>query len=143
MKKYAVLMVAAMLMIGMSVSAQNGQRGQRNNDSNRQRQAMSMTAKERADWMAKQLDLTADQKVKVEALYEKQDAKRKEQMEKFREQREKMTENRDNTREEMRAQREKEMKENQAELESIIGKEKMEKLNSLRQSRQNTPRRNL
>lgn len=143
MKKYAVLMVAAMLMIGMSVSAQNGQREQRNNDSNRQRQAMNMTAKERADLMAKQLDLTADQKAKVEALYEKQDAKRKEQMEKFREQSENATVDRQKAREEMRSLREKEMKENQAELEKIIGKEKMEKLNSLRQSRQNAPRRNL
>ena len=60
-------------------------------------------------------------------------------MEKFREQREKMTENRNKNREEMRAQFEKEMKENQTELESIIGKEKMEKLNSLRQSRPNNP----
>ena len=39
--------------------------------------------------------------------------------------------------------REKEMKENQAELEKIIGKEKAEKWNSLRQNRQNRPQRSL
>lgn len=139
MKKYAMFMLAAMLTIGLSVSAQNGQRKQRNHNDNRLRQEMRMTAKERAEWMAKQLELTADQTEKVQALLEKQDAKRIEQITKFREQREQAITNRDKKREEMHALRENEMKENRAELESIIGKEKMEKLNSLRESRQQRP----
>ena len=136
MKRYAMFMLAAMLTIGLSATAQNGQRKQRNNDNNRPRQEMRMTAKERADWMSKQLELTTEQTVKVQALLEKQDAKRAEQIAK---QREQTTVNREKSREEMRTLREKEMKENQAELESIIGKEKMEKLNSLRESRQERP----
>ena len=70
---------------------------------------------------------------------EKQDAKRTEQIAKFREQCNQKAVNR----EEMRSLREKEMKENQAELEKIIGKEKAEKWNSLRQNRQNRPQRSL
>ena len=65
MKKYAMFMVAAMLMIGMSVSAQNRQGQRQNRDNNRPRQEMRITAKERADQMAKQLELNADQKTKV------------------------------------------------------------------------------
>ena len=136
MKRYAMFMLAAMLTIGLTASAQNGQRKQRNNDNNRPRQEMRMTAKERADWMSKQLELTTEQTVKVQALLEKQDAKRAEQIAKHREQ---TTVNREKSREEMRTLREKEMKENQAELEGIIGKEKMEKLNLLRESRQQRP----
>lgn len=139
MKKYAMFMVAAMLMIGMSVSAQNRQGQRQNRDNNLPRQEMRITAKERADQMAKQLELTADQKTKVLELLEKQDAKRTEQIAKFREQGNQNAANR----EEMRSLREKEMKENQAELEKIIGKEKAEKWNSLRQNRQNRPQRSL
>lgn len=142
MKKYAMFMLVTMLTIGLPISAQNGQRKQRVDDNSRMRQEMRMTAKERAEWMAKQLELTADQTAKVQALLEKQDAKRAEQMAKFREQREQVTTNREKNREEMRTLREKEMKENQAELERIIGKEKMKKLNSLREPRQRKPQAN-
>ena len=140
MKKYALWMLAAMLTTGLSVSAQDRQRKQRNGgDNNRPRQEMRMTAKERAEWMTKQLELTADQTEKVQALLEKQDAKRAEQITKFREQREQAIANRDKNREEMRALRESEAKANRAELEGIIGKEKMEKLDSLRGSRRQRP----
>lgn len=140
MKKYATLMVAAMLMIGLSVSAQDGKKRQRGDNNNRSRLEMRMSAKERADWMNKQLELTADETAKVQALFEKQDAKRSEQMAKMREEREKSNTDRAKAREEMRSLREKEMKANQAELEAIIGKEKMEKLNTLRKSRQDSNR---
>ena len=140
MKKYAMLMLAAMLTIGLSVSAQDGKKRQRGGDNNRPRQEMKMTAKERADFMSKQLELTADQTVKVQTLMEKHDAKRTEQIAKFREEREKSAANRDKNREEMRSLREKEIKEFQAELESVIGKEKAEKWNSLRQNRMGSKR---
>lgn len=138
MKKYAMLMLAAMLTLSLSISAQNGQRaqrGQRGNNAPRQ----EFTAKDRAERMTKQLELTADQKEKVQALFEKQDAKRAEQMAKFREKG-----NQNVNREEMRALRENQMKENQTELEKIIGKEKAEKWNSMRRERperQNMPQR--
>ena len=133
MKKYAMLMLAAMLTINLSISAQDGQKRQRSNNNGPRQE---MTAKDRAERMAKQLELTADQKEKVQALLEKQDTKRAEQMAKFREKGNEATANR----EEMRAAREKQMKENQAELEKIIGKEKAEKWNSLRQTRQGNPK---
>ena len=134
MKKYAMFMLAAILTIGLPISAQDGQRKQRSND-NRLHREMRMTAKERAEWMAKQLELTADQTEKVQALLEKQDDKRTEQITKLREQREQEITNRNKKREQIRALRENESKENRVELEGIIGKEKMEKLNTLRESR--------
>lgn len=138
MKKYLLFIFAAMLTVSLSVSAQNKQGRQGN--SNRDRQSMQMTAKERVDWMAKEIDLTDAQKAEVEALLKKQDEKRAADMKEMREKREQNTANRDNMREEMRTKREKEMKENQAELEKIIGKEKSEKLNALRESRMKTNR---
>lgn len=143
MKKYAMVMLGVMLAIGLSVSAQDGQRRQRSGNDNRPRQEMRMTAKERTEWMAKQLELSADQTAKVQALMEKQDALRVKQRETMKALREQgSTTDRDKNREEMRTLREKEVKEFDAELESIIGKEKMEKLNSIRGSHQGKPQAN-
>lgn len=136
MKKYLLIMFAAILTIGLPMQAQNRQGRQDRLDNNRGQQTMRMTAKERVEWMAKEIELTDVQKTEVEALLQKQDEKRAEDMAKMREQRNKST----SAREEMRSIREKEMKQNQAELEKIIGKEKSDKLNALRQSRINSNR---
>ena len=96
---------------------------------------MRWTAKDRAETMTKQLELTADQKAKVEALFEKQDAKRKEQVAKQQEKREEMTQDRATRRAEMMEMRNKEVAENDAELEGIIGKEKMEQWKTMRAER--------
>ena len=88
---------------------------------------MKMTPKERADLMAKELDLTADQTAQVQALCEKQDAKRLEQVAEHRKQRELGRQNQDARRKEMREMRLKEVEKQQAELEKVIGKEKAEK----------------
>ncbi len=133
MKKYLLIMFAAMLTISLSVSAQNRQGRQGNVNNNQQRQSMQMTAKDRVDMMAKQIELTDAQKADLEALFNKQDAKRTEDMAKMKEQ---STTNRN----EMRAKREEEMKQNQAEIEKIIGKEKAEKLNELRKNRMDNNR---
>ncbi len=138
MKKYLVFMFAAMLTISLSVSAQNRQGRQGN--FNRDRQSMQMTAKDRVEWIAKEVDLTDAQKAEVEELFKKQDAKRAEDMAKMRENREQSVANRDKMREEMREMRTKEMEKNQAELEKIIGKEKADKIKALRDTRQNTNR---
>lgn len=138
MKKYLVFMFAAMLTISLSVSAQNRQGRQGN--FNRDRQSMQMTAKDRVEWIAKELDLTDAQKAEVEELFKKQDAKRAEDMAKMRESREQSVANRDKMREEMREMRTKEMEKNQAELEKIIGKEKADKIKALRDTRQNINR---
>ena len=127
-----------MLTVSLSVSAQNRQGRQGN--FNRDRQSMQMTAKDRVEWIAKEVDLTDAQKAEVEELFKKQDAKRAEDMAKMRESREQSVANRDKMREEMREMRTKEMEKNQAELEKIIGKEKADKIKALRDTRQNINR---
>lgn len=131
MKKYFIIMFAVMMTLSLSLSAQNRQGRQGNRD----RQRVQMTAKDRVNWMAKEIELTDAQKAEIESLFEKQDAKRAEDMAKMRESRSQATANRDKMREEMRSKREAEMKVNQAELEKIIGKEKADKLNTARKKR--------
>lgn len=131
MKKYFIIMFAVMMTLSLSLSAQNRQGRQGNRD----RQRVQMTAKDRVNWMAKEIELTDAQKAEIESLFKKQDAKRAEDMAKMRESRSQATANRDKMREEMRSKREAEMKVNQAELEKIIGKEKADKLNTARKKR--------
>ncbi len=140
MKKLILMMFAVMLTVSFTMTAQERQ-GRRNlNKDNRQRQEVRMDAKDRAEWMAKELNLTDVQKEQVKALFEEQDAKRNADVAKMREQRNQDVTNRDKAREEMRTMREQEMKENQKNLEKIIGKENMEKLDSLRKERMSANR---
>lgn len=135
MKKLFLMMFAVMLTVSFTMTAQERQ-GRRNfNNDNRQRQEVRMDAKDRAEWMAKELNLTDAQKEQVKALFEEQDAKRTADVSKMREQRNQEITDRDKAREEMRAMREQEMKENQENLEKIIGKENMEKLDNIRKER--------
>ena len=85
----------------------------------------------RAVSLAKELDLTTDQQTKVQALFEKQDAKRTAHHEQTKATREQQSKNR----EEGKALREKELEEFNSELESIIGKEKTEQWNTLKKER--------
>ena len=99
MKKIGILAFVALFTMSISVSAQ---------DATRQKttpREMKWTAAQRAEQMAKQLELTAEQKAQVEKVLEKQDAQRAEQMAKARE----MRENQQATREEMRAERQKQI----------------------------------
>ena len=136
MKKYLFLVATLLLTMSMSVSAQNNNRrntdNKRNVDNRRSEQVMKMSPKERADMMATKLDLSAEQTAKVQALIEKQDAERLEQVEQHRKQRDTGNVNRDASREEMRKARLKEVEQHNADLEKIIGKEKVEKWNELR-----------
>jgi hypothetical protein len=84
-------------------------------------QPLMLSPQERSEKMAKDLGLSADEKVKVQALFEKQDVKRKEQMEKS----EKM-------KAEMKAKFEAERKANDEELTKIIGQEKFQKFQIMR-----------
>lgn len=134
MKKYGIYVMAAMMIISLSLSAQNAPKNQ--NQNNRQvQQREQLTSQQRAENLAKQLSLTTEQTQKVQALYEKQDAKRVQQREEFKKQRENMQQMQTSEREQFRAQREKEMKEEDTELESIIGKEKMDQVNAFRAQR--------
>ena len=131
MKKYLFLVTAFLLTMSMSMSAQN-YNNRRNIDNRRSERIVRLTPQERADLMAKELELTAEQKEKVLALTEKQEKNRLEQVKEQRSQRDLGRQNRDASRDEMRASRQKQVEEHYAELEKIIGKEKVEKWNELR-----------
>lgn len=114
MKKYVMLALAAILSLGISTSAQDQQgRGGQGREGG---QRMQFTPKDRAERLAKQLELTDDEKAKVLELFEKQEANR----EKIRKENQDVNTDR---REQFQAQR----KVEDAELEKIIGKEKFEK----------------
>jgi len=129
MKKYLFLVATLLLTMSMSVSAQNNRR---NTDNRRGDRIMTMSAQERVDLMTKELDLTTEQAAQVLTLCEKQDAEREAQVAEHRKGRDMGSQNRDARREEFRKMREKQMEEHQAELEKIIGKEKVDKWNELR-----------
>jgi len=83
-----------------------------------------ITPEKRAEKMTKELGLTDAQKADVQALFEKQDAKRHQQMEKV----EKM-------RAELKAKFEAQHKENDEALSNIIGQDKFQKLQAMRSER--------
>ena len=135
MRKYLFLVATLLLTLNMSVSAQNNRgnaNNRRNADNRRSEQMMKTTPQERADLMAKELDLTTDQTAQVLELMKKQDAERQAQVEQHRKERETGRQNRDARVDEFRAARLKEFEKQQADLEKIIGKEKMEKWNESR-----------
>ena len=135
MKKYGILMMAVLMMISLSVSAQKADMQQRPEGNMHQQREMKVTAKERAENLAKQLSLTAEQTAKVQALYEKQDIVRAEQRKELDKKHDEIKQKQQQNREEFKALMEKEMKAQDAELQGVIGKEKMDKLNTIREER--------
>ena len=77
--------------------------------------------------------MTTQQAAKVLALTEKQEAERMTQVTENRKQRDLGPQNSEARRKEMREMREKQVKDHYAELEKIIGKDKLEKWKNLRQ----------
>jgi len=127
MKKYGLLVAMFAFMFSLSVTAQDqmppkGERGPKKEF--RRGDRPQPTAEMRANRLAKQLNLTDAEKVKVKALYESQDAKREKKHEKVKK-----------MREEMKAKFEAEHKVQDAELEKIIGTEKFLKLKAARAER--------
>jgi DNA-binding CsgD family transcriptional regulator/L-rhamnose mutarotase len=102
-------------------------------DSRRSDNRMRMSPKERVDLMTKELELTTQQAAQVLALTEKQEAERIAQVTENRKLRDSGSQNSEARRKEMREMREKQVKDHYAELEKIIGKEKLKKWNDLRQ----------
>ena len=102
-------------------------------DSRRSDNRMRMSPKERVDLMTKELELTTQQAAQVLALTEKQEAEHIAQVTENRKLRDSGSQNSEARRKEMREMREKQVKDHYAELEKIIGKEKLEKWNDLRQ----------
>lgn len=127
MKKIAGLLMIALFVCGMTVSAQEQtpspvRKGQMKEM--RKGAHTMLTAEKRAEHITKELGLTDAEKAKVQALFEKQDAKmkaHKAEMEKIRE--------------EQKAKFEAERKAQDAELEKIIGNEKFQKHEALRAER--------
>ena len=121
MKKYGMLALATIFMFCASTFAQDptppslGDGGPRKEFRNHERPMITPT--KRAEKMAQDLGLSDAQKVQVQALFEKQDAKRKEQMEKG-----------EKEKSEMKAKFDAERKANDDELTKIIGKENFEKM---------------
>jgi len=127
MKKYAVLVFIFLLVVGFTVSAQDqtstpARKGQMREQ--RKGDQSTITPEKRAERMATDLGLTNAEKVKVQALFEKQDAKMKAQHAEMKK-----------VREEQRAKIESERKVQDQELEKIIGKEKFQKHQSMRAER--------
>jgi len=118
MKKYLMLTLALLFSMQMLVTAQNQRNGQR----------VQQTPKERAERLAKQLELTAEQQTQVEALFVKQDADRT----KWREEMRANNQGAGFDREKMRAQFDERRKAENEALEKIIGKEKMEQYKKIR-----------
>ncbi|MDD2475035.1 MAG: hypothetical protein PHI32_03880 [Dysgonamonadaceae bacterium] len=105
----------------------------RNFDNRRSDNMMRMTPQARVDLMTEKLDLTAEQAAQVLELCKKQEAERIAQVKEQRSQRGTGIQDRDARRDEFRAMREKQMKKHSEELVKIIGKEKADRWNELRQ----------
>lgn len=135
MKRTVFVALIALFTMGFTLHAQDSTDGKWHKNQ-KGRTGMRWTAKDRAENMSKQLELSAEEKAKVEALFEQQDAKRAEQIAEHRAKREKVKQDRTKHREEMQAKRAKAVAENDTELEKIIGKEKMEKWKQYRSERQ-------
>ena len=104
---------------------------QNNNDSTkrverRQRVENRWTPEKRAEIMAEQLKLSETEKAQVKALLEKNEKERLAQVIEQRAKRENLKKERDARRAEMQELREQAIKANEAELEKIIGKEKVD-----------------
>jgi transcription initiation factor TFIIIB Brf1 subunit/transcription initiation factor TFIIB len=111
---------------------------------------MNVTAKERASRMATELNLPDVQKEKVAVFLEKQDSLRAKRRAEFQRNQQGNREAAQADRDKIRAEMEKERIAQDAELESIIGKEKMdiykkqreERMQRMRENRENRSRIN-
>jgi len=125
MKKYAMLALATAIMFSVTVSSQNqtppppGRKAEMKEF--KQGERPQVTPEKRAERMAKELGLSDAEKVKVQALFEKQDAKRDQHQAAVKK-----------VRDEQKAQFETERKVQDAELEKIIGTEKFQQLEKKR-----------
>lgn len=125
MKKVALILFVGIFILSSNIFAQN------NNDSTkrverRQRVENRWTPEKRAEIMAEQLKLSETEKAQVKALLEKNEKERLAQVIEQRAKRENLKKERDARRAEMQELREQAIKANEAELEKIIGKEKVE-----------------
>jgi hypothetical protein len=127
MRKYAMLAMGAILMFSMALMAQGQpQPKHRRADKKEVKQDVKkmITPEKRAEFMAKQLELTDAEKAKIQAMFEKQAAKNKQHIEEIKK-----------MKEEQKARFEAERDAREADLIKIIGNEKFQKLQSMRIAR--------
>ncbi len=122
MKKNVYLVMCMMFILTFTLSAQRQRMNKARTPQNCEqrmdnRQRGMVTPQMRADRMATELGLSENEKAKVKDLFEKQDANKVTRMDEI----QKM-------KKEMKAKFEGDRKSNEAELERIIGKEKIQKL---------------
>jgi hypothetical protein len=127
MKKYAMLLLAAVFTFSSVITAQEqvspqGRKGEKKEF--KRGGTPQVSAEKRAEFMAKQLELTDAEKVKVQELMEKQASKREQHQAEMKK-----------VREEQQLKFEAERKAHKAELEKIIGKEKFQKLETMQSER--------
>lgn len=135
MRKITWMALVAMLTVSCSLEAQDNTSVRRNRRIEPQTKNR-WTAEDRVEAMTKELELTAEQVADLQALFEKQDAERAEQVAAHLAEREQAARNREVRRKEMEEAREKAVAEYNAELERIIGKEKVEQWEKSREKRQ-------
>jgi len=128
MKKYAMLVLASAFIFNVATIAQEqtppqGKKGERKEFKQAERPQIS--AEKRAERMTSELGLTDAEKVKVQALFEKQDAKRSEHQATVKK-----------VKVEQKTMIEADRKAQDAELEKIIGNEKFQKLETKRTEHQ-------
>lgn len=120
MRKYVTFAMAAIIMLGMTISVQaqvrqGGGQGPAARNEVRQPERKMITPEKRAEMMAEQLQLTDAEKAKVQALFDKQQAKAKQRQDEMK-----------NNRDEQRAKMDAERKAYETELIKIIGNEKFQ-----------------
>lgn len=127
MKKNLILMVGALFLISVASHAQNQKNVSDKEGTKkemRQNAPQRMSAENRAEYWAKELNLTNEEKGKITELFKKQDETRMQQRSDMQK-----------SREERQAFMESQRKSNDAEMERIIGKEKFQKYDSIRSER--------
>lgn len=141
MKKYALMTLLMMLMLSITVSAQSRQN--RRVEGVRANSSARWNAEARAENMAKQLDLTENQKEQVSNLLKEQDKVREARMTEHRATNKRFRDMSREERDKIQETRMKEIEKNDAELEKIIGKDKMTQWKKYREERRNSrPMRN-
>lgn len=137
MKRIAFILVAALALTSLPMTAQNMKRGQQQRRGGMQ---SMYTPEQQAERVAKDLNLSDAEKAKLVDFYTKNRAEREAaRAEHLKNNEQRRAENMAK-REEFRKEREVFQKQHDAELEKIIGKEKLEELKKMREERRNSNR---
>lgn len=131
MKKVTLMLFMGMFLLSGALFAQTN--NDTTKDVRRPRYENRWTPERHAQIMAEQLKLSDAEKAKVQALLEKNEKERVAQVVEQRAKREDLRKEREAKRAEMQELREKAVTANEAELEKIIGKEKMDQWKKYRE----------